>query len=143
MNILKPFFAIILTIFFLSCSTTEKLVKNDIYSTTWELEYLSGPRIAFEGLFPDKKPQIVFNKASRKVEGMSGCNGYAADYTLNDDQISFGEPGPTTMIFCGNGEKTFLNTIKKINKFKIDEEGKLILMINDTPMMRFRKVAPL
>ncbi len=28
---------------------------------TWELNYISGKRIAFEGLYPDKKPQISLN----------------------------------------------------------------------------------
>ncbi|MCX2681672.1 META domain-containing protein [Galbibacter sp. EGI 63066] len=122
-----------------SCSSTKKMTDDALFNTTWELEHLSGPRIAFSGLYPDKKPKITFNKATNKVEGNNSCNGYSADYTLNGDGISFGEPGPTTMMFCGEGEKFFLNTIKKVNKYKIDSEGKLNLMIDDVPMMRFKK----
>jgi hypothetical protein len=43
----------------------------------------------------------------------------AADYTLIDDAISFGEPGPTTMMFCGEGEKSILDMMRKINKCSI------------------------
>ena len=42
---------------------------NELYGTTWELEYISGPRIAFEGLFPEKKPQITFDQETQKVSG--------------------------------------------------------------------------
>ena len=113
--------------------------SDTLYNTTWELEYLSGPRIAFDGLFKDKKPQLTFNKETMKVEGNNGCNGYSADFTLEEDNISFGEPGPTTMMYCGEGETFFLNTIKKVNKYSIDKEGKLNLMIGDVSMMRFKK----
>ncbi|MDF0717308.1 META domain-containing protein [Muricauda sp. 334s03] len=131
---------IVLAIITSSCSTTKNLASENLYNTTWELEFISGPRIAFEGLFPNKKPQIVFNKETRKAEGNNSCNGYSADYTLNGDSISFGEPGPTTMMYCGEGEKVFLNTMKKVNKFSIDTDGKLNLMFNGIPMMRFKKM---
>lgn len=135
--------AFMLTLFFFACSSTKRtIVKEDLYNTTWELEYLSGPRIAFSGWFPDKKPQITFNKVTKKVEGTDGCNGYAAGYMVNGNKISFGEPGPTTMMFCGEGEKFFLNTIKKMDQYKIDEEGKLNLMIDNVPMMRFKRATP-
>jgi heat shock protein HslJ len=113
--------------------------KDSLFNTSWELEFLSGPRIAFEGLFPDKKPNITFNKTTNKVEGNNSCNGYSADYTLKGNDISFGEPGPTTMMYCGEGETFFLKTIKKTNKYMIDSHGKLNLMIGDVPMMRFKK----
>ena len=113
--------------------------NDQLYNATWELEYISGPRIAFAGLYPDKKPQITFNQETHKVEGTNSCNGYSADYTIKKDAISFGEPGPTTMMYCGEGENVFLNMMKKINKFKIDAEGKLNLMLDEVEMMRFHK----
>ncbi|HNQ27446.1 MAG TPA: META domain-containing protein [Aquaticitalea sp.] len=120
-----------------SCATT----KNDrLYNATWELEYISGPRIAFDGLYPDKKPQITFNKETMRAQGNNSCNGYSANYTLDRNSISFGEPGPTTMMYCGDGEVVFLNMIKKINKYSFDSEGKLNLMLDEIPMMRFRKI---
>ena len=130
----------VLAIISYSCSSTKKLAGENLYNATWELEYISGPRIAFNGLFPDKKPQIAFNKETQKVEGNNSCNGYSADFTLNGDAISFGEPGPTTMMYCGEGEKVFLSTMKKINKYSIDAEGKLDLMIDNVSMMRFKKL---
>lgn len=88
-------------------------IEEALYGPTWELEYISGPRIAFDGLFPEKKPQITFNKESGKVSGTDSCNGYSADYMLEGSSISFGEPGPTTMMFCGGSERQFLEMMKK------------------------------
>lgn len=42
-----------------SCDET-KSSAEELYGTTWELEYISGPRIAFEGLFPEKKTTDYF-----------------------------------------------------------------------------------
>jgi heat shock protein HslJ len=140
MKISKILSLIIVTSIFWSCSTSKKLTDDKIHNATWELEYISGPRIAFAGLYPEKKPTITFNKTTNKVEGNNSCNGYTADYTLSGTKISFGEPGPSTMMFCGQGENLFLNTIKKINAYKIDSDGKLNLLIDALPMMRFKKI---
>ena len=110
-----------------------------LYGPTWELEYISGPRIAFEGLFPEKKPQITFDKESGKVSGTDSCNGYFADYELAENTIVFGDPGPTTMMFCGGSERQFLEMMKKIDGYSF-EDGKLNLLVGEVPMMRFKKV---
>ncbi len=134
---------LLITIFafiIISCATKKNMDNEKLYNTAWELEYISGPRIAFNGLFPDKKPKISFNNATQKVSGNNSCNGFFTDFTVKGDAISFGEPGATTMMYCGEGENVFLNTMKKINKYSFDQDGKLNLMIDDVPMMRFKKV---
>ena len=123
-----------------SCITTKNTNSNDLYDSLWELEYISGTRIAFNGLYPERKPVISFNKATGKITGNNSCNGYTADFTIKGDNIDIGEPGPTTMMYCGDGEQQFLNMMEKINSISIDKEGKLNLMIGEIPMMRFRKV---
>ena len=123
----------------LSCATKKNFNIKTLYWTTWELEYISGPRIAFDGLYPDKKPEISFDQTTKKVNGNNSCNGYSADYTLTDNSIFFGDPEPTTMMFCGQGENVFLSMMKKINKYSFDPDGKLNLMIDDVQMMRFKK----
>ena len=131
------------TVFFSSCKASKETKSTaNIYDTTWELEYISGPRIAFDGLFPNKKPQLTFDQKETRVYGNNGCNGYSASYTLDGKKLSFGEAGPTTMMFCdGGGEQQFLQQINKITSYTIDKEGKLSLNEGDVPMMRFKKVA--
>lgn len=133
----------VLTLLLTSCMASKEAQKTaNIYDTTWELEYISGPRIAFEGLYPNKKPQITFDQKETKVYGNNGCNGYSAPYTLSGKSLTFGEPGPATMMFCeGGGEQQFLQQMKKITSYSIDKDGKLNLIQGDVPMMRFKKVA--
>ena len=135
------FLGLIILVSILACNTTKNMPPAELFGRQWELEYLSGPKIAFEGLYPDKKPVISFNKDAKKVEGNNSCNGYTATYTINGKSISFGEAGPTTMMYCGEGEKFFLSTMEKVNQFSLDTDGKLNLMIGDVPMMRFKKVS--
>lgn len=132
----------VLALSFTSCKPMKDTSKNaDLYNTSWELDYISGPRIAFEGLYPDKKPYIKFDQATGQVFGNAGCNGYSAPYTLKGKSLTFGEQGPATLMYCeGGGEQTFLQIIKKINVYSIDKDGKLNLLLNDVPMMRFKKV---
>ena len=110
--------------------------------TTWELDYISGPRIAFEGLFPEKKPQLTFDGANGMATGNSGCNGYSAPYELDGKAISFGEPGPSTMMYCGEGENVFRKMIQKVTTWMLDADGKLNLMMGDVPLLRFKPAAP-
>ncbi|MCK0161370.1 META domain-containing protein [Allomuricauda sp. F6463D] len=121
-----------------SCVST-KSNSDALYSSTWELEYISGPRIAFEGLFPEKKPRLTFDKDSGKVTGTDSCNGYSADFELAESSIVFGDPGPTTMMFCGGSERHFLTMMKKIDGYSL-KDGKLNLLVGEIPMMRFKKI---
>ncbi|MEY8849229.1 META domain-containing protein [Psychroserpens sp. XS_ASV72] len=129
-----------LTFFINSCANKEASKSDLIYNATWELEYISGPRIAFEGLFPEKKPTITFNKDTKKVEGTNSCNGYSAEFKIDEGTLYFGEPGPTTMMYCGQGENVFLDMMKKVNAYSFDADGKLNLIFDGVPIMRFKNI---
>ena len=131
--------ALLATLVF-ACSATKNNNTTSLYNTAWELEYISGTRIAFNGLYPNKKPQITFNQSTNTVSGNNGCNGYSAPFAIKDNTITFGQPGPATLMFCeGGGEQQFLTTIKKVNRYAFDANGKLLLLIDDIPFMRFHK----
>jgi heat shock protein HslJ len=122
------------------CSQKTSDGKAAFYDVYWELEYISGPRIAFEGLYPEKKPYIRFTAADNQFGGDSSCNVYSGKYTLKENTIHFGD-AIKTMRWCdGGGEQTFLNMLGKINRFAIDSDGKLLLLKDDIPMMRFKKI---
>ena len=132
-------FACILTLFLNACTTLK--TTNTLSNETWELEYITGSRIAFQGLFPENKPQITFNISKKEVNGTTGCNGFGTKYTLEDQTIKFDENFPMTMRYCeGGGEQVFLKMMKEVNHYYIDNEGKLFLNKGDIPMMRFKKI---
>lgn len=132
------FLIAILSVFTFSCSSIMSGNKSQLSANTWELEYITGPRITFQGLFPDRKPMINFTNATNTVSGNSGCNGYQTKYTLNGKMISFAEPELSTMMYCGDGETVFRKTMTQIDQYKIESDGKLVLMMGDTVMMRFK-----
>lgn len=122
-----------------ACSSSKNSKNKTIAGYTWELEYLKDSKVAFEELYPDKKPQISFNAETKTVSGNDGCNGYSAPYTLKGNSLYFGEPGPSTLMYCGEGSSAFRETIKKINSYKIKED-KLVLLTDDVEVMRFYKI---
>ena len=113
-------------------------METDKLSGTWDLNYISGPRITFEGLYPDKKPFISFNFSAKELMGNTTCNGFSAKYTMNGNKISFADP-LKTMMFCeGGGEETFLNMLKKVNRYSL-KDNTLTFLIGDVAVMRFTK----
>lgn len=122
-----------------ACSSSKNSDKKILAENTWQLEFITGPKITFEGLFPAKKPQLTFQEESKMVSGNDGCNGYSAPFTRQGKKISFGEPGPSTLMYCGEGEAIFRGTMKKIDAFKIEGE-KLVLLADGQAMMRFHKI---
>jgi heat shock protein HslJ len=105
---------------------------------TWELDYISGPKIAFEGLYPGKKPFITFNLADNKVTGNSSCNNFNAAFTIDGSNIRFNDPASTRMACPGAGEATFFKTLKTVTKYSISGNT-LNLMMGDIAVMRFQK----
>ena len=131
-------YLIIVPLILMSCGTS-KQSHSQLHGQSWQLDYISGPRIAFEGLYPDKKPTISFDKQEKRVTGMDSCNGYSADYTLNGTSIAFGEPGPTTMMYCGDGDVVFRKAMQEIDNYSFDSDGRLVLKKGDVMMLRFSK----
>ncbi len=117
--------------------TTPSAGTSDL-SGTWELNYISGPRIAFEGLYPDKKPFVSFALATNELRGNTTCNGFTSKYTMNGNNVKFAD-ALKTMIFCeGGGEETFLKMLKKVNKYAVSGST-LTFLIDDVAVMRFSK----
>ena len=106
---------------------------------TWELNYISGPRIAFSGLYPEKKPTLVFALPGSEASGNTSCNPYSCNITIAGDKISFGECRSTMMACEGGGEQVFVKTLKQINRYAISNDTTLSFMMGDIAMMRFVK----
>lgn len=118
-----------------SLKLPEEIIGN------WDLSYISGKKIAFKGLFPDKIPLMVFTEGKNdEVNGNAGCNSFLSKILLlNDHGISIAQPLAMTMMACpGEGEKTFLETLSQVNKYEVAND-KLTLLQNDIPLMIFVK----
>jgi len=137
------FYILVATSFFLSsCSTTKTVNNNDLFGSQWELEYITGSRIAFDGLYPNEKPTLTFDKETNRINGNNSCNGYSYKYTFDKEKLTFSEPGPATLRYCeGNGDKAFLQMMEKVESYSIDENQKLNLIAGGIPVMRFKKIS--
>ena len=114
-------------------------MENEKLGGNWELTYVSGPKIAFEGLYPQKKPNVMFNFANGIIQGNTGCNGFSSKFKLDGNKIKI-EDGLQTMMYCeGGGEEAFKNMMRKTNSYKI-ENGSLVFYYNQVPVMRFKKI---
>ncbi|MBG6185704.1 META domain-containing protein [Flavobacterium sp. CAN_S2] len=107
----------------------------------WELNFISGPRIAFSGLYPDNKPTITFNLKDTSVSGKNSCNSYAGKLNVDGSKINFKEPMMITKMFCpGEGENVYMNTLQKIDSYSVSEDGKTLnFIMGEVVMMRFEK----
>ena len=130
--------------FLLSCNIF-KCKKTDSVSKlegTWELNYITGPRIAFDGLYPNKKPTIKFDLKENQVSGNNSCNSYTGKLKMDGNKIDFTQPMAVTKMMCidGQGEQVYMSTLQKITSYDITDDGKTLNFISgDIAMMRFSK----
>jgi heat shock protein HslJ len=133
----------ILCLIFMACDSTKSATKSTTsLEGTWELNYIIGPRIAFDGLYPNKKPTITFDLKENKVAGNSSCNQYFGTLKVEGKNINFKDAkmGMTMMACPGEGENVYMKTLEKVDSYSISEDGKTLnFIMGDIAMMRFEK----
>lgn len=134
----------VLCLTIISCNSTKTTVKtSNTLDGAWQLNYISGPRISFDGLYPDKKPTIIFDLKENKISGNNSCNKYFGKLLVDGNKINFKDAkiGMTMMACQGLGEGTYMKTLEKIDSYSISEDGKILnFIMGDVAMMRFEKV---
>ena len=134
----------ITSLFLFSCQSTKTTATANTLEGTWQLNYITGPRIAFDGLYPDKKPTITFDLKENRVSGNNSCNQYFGTLLVDGNAINFKDAkmGMTMMACPGEGENVYMRTLEKINSYSISEDGKTLnFIMGDIAMMRYEKVA--
>ena len=128
---------------FLSCNSTQSALKTtNSLKGTWELNYITGPRIVFDGLYPSKKPTIIFDLKENKVAGNNSCNQYFGTLKVEGNKINFKDAkmGMSMMACPGEGENVYMKTLEKIDSYSISDDGKTLnFLIGDIAIMRFKK----
>lgn len=118
--------------------TLPELKTNAKLDGTWELDYISGPRIAFEGLYPNNKPTIQFDLEKSQISGNGSCNNYFGPVNIDGSNIKFGAIGATKMYCGGDGESLYFETLQKVNKFDV-HGNQLTFIMGDIAIMRFKR----
>lgn len=135
--------AIVMTSTFVACTTLKPgTIGNGGLSElagTWELSYISGPRIAFNGLYPATRPTITFDVTGKKLSGNTSCNSFSGALIADDTTINLTQPLAMTKMACpGEGEATFLEMLKKASTYYVSDST-LNFMMGDIAIMRFSK----
>ncbi len=86
---------------------------------------------------PDVETSIIFDEDGQ-VNGTAGCNGFGGDYTVNDDEITFG-PLVSTLMFCegpaGEQETAVFNVFVENASFVLDGEALTITSANGNALV--------
>lgn len=136
---------IFLGVVLISCNATKTQKGSSVSKLegTWELDYITGPRIAFDGLYPNRKPTINFNVKENQVSGNNSCNTFTGKLNVTGNKIDFTQPMAETKMMCMNsqqGEQVFMSTLPKITSYDVTDDGKTLNFISgDIAMMRFKK----
>nr|WP_315155233.1 META domain-containing protein [uncultured Flavobacterium sp.] len=132
-----------LLLFMVACNATKSTTKTpNSLQGEWVLTYITGPRIAFDGLYPDQKPVINFDLISKKVFGKNSCNNYTGMLNLDGNKMSFKESKmAVTMMACqGNGDRVYMDMLEKVDSYSISDDGKELTMTGTgVPLLRFEK----
>lgn len=134
------------TVLMLSCKSSSRSIGTSApgqLDGTWELNYITGPRIAFEGLYPKKKPFLTIETAKSHTNGNSGCNNFMGPIFIHDDSLRFGNMA-STMMACAEGqlgENVFLKTLPMVKTYRLAGDTLWLRGTLNVDVMRFvRKV---
>ncbi len=124
----------------LSPDKTSVSMEETNLTGSWELVYITGKRIAFDGLYPEKKPMILFDPENQRISGNTSCNSFTGKLNRTGNKLSFLEPTAMTKMFCpGEGEQTFIETLKTVTSFNFDTYDELSFKAGDVTVMRFKR----
>lgn len=123
-------------------STTQVINTPASLNGTWELNYITGTRVAVNELYTMKKPMLTFNISANKINGNTGCNIFNGMISkITPGKITFDENLAMTRMYCdGDGERVFTDNFQKIDGFSVTGNGKILhLMMGDIDLMRLEK----
>ena len=116
---------------------TAKPGKTSIHGS-WTLEKVYGAKEPFNMLFPNQAPDVTFDLKTNTLSGKNGCNSYNGPFSLKNGVLTISEM-ITTRMFCeGVKESLFMTTLKMANNYRVDENGKLILKLDEENLMLFK-----
>lgn len=105
-------------------------------SGTWELDSISG-NAAMESLYPNKRPVLTVDEATKRLSGNTGCNSFSGTAVIDGAAIRFPEALMMTKMACaGDGETQFLKALNGANRYAVNGNT-LTLIAGDVAVMRF------
>ena len=117
------------------CTAGQEASSVSLTDTQWTLTELNGNPI-----MPGTTISAQFNKDGQ-VGGSSGCNRYSTTYTVQGDQISFGEPGASTLMAClppiMDQEAAYQEALAATSSFEISDDELILYDAGEDPVAVF------
>jgi heat shock protein HslJ len=131
----------ILLLVLTACAATRKAPKpDDNLDGAWKLAvFMPSQKKTLAEVFGERIAELQLNKATNSVTGTTGCNKFAGTFTSDTTRLTFSQNHVTTKMACpGFDEQIFLNTLNRVNRYRL-VESQLELMQNDEIVMIFAK----
>ena len=110
---------------------------NRLYDI-WVLESLNGID-ADPKNYMKEIPRLELNTAEMRFTGSSGCNNINGKIYVLENSIKFSDIASTRMMCPGNSETDFLNALKSVNVWKV-ENMKLYLSLDGNDIIVLKKI---
>lgn len=108
---------------------------------SWELADIPGARVSLAGMYPNKKPTITFDVDDNKFVGNTSCNNFSGLLVVYANKINFNKSMAMTKMMCqGDGETTFVESLKKIDTYTLNPDNTLSLNAGGVETLRLVKV---
>ena len=108
----------------------KKTQKQTALNNKWEVISMNG----IDSL--EINPTIQFDEKEKRISGFSGCNNYFGAYSTEKNNLSFSQMGSTRKM-CPDMtiENTFVNYLKSVSYYKIENEKLNFFSKNDELMI--------
>lgn len=95
---------------------------NGVEEVYWKLVELNGAKAPLGS--GGKEAHLLLRREKSVARGFAGCNRFFGDYTLDGEQLSFGELA-ATKIACAEGmelEAEYLSALAQVAGWRVEEE---------------------
>lgn len=102
--------------------------RANLVGRTWTIEDLNG-----RGVVDGGGPQLVFNDDGA-LGGRTGCNSILGQYERDGERLTFERLGSTKALCPDalmNQERTMLDILAGVERYRIDDTGTLVLTASD------------
>jgi heat shock protein HslJ len=117
--------------------TAVESISIGLGNTYWALTQLGGVAM---GAKTPRQVHLVFDPATRRVSGSSGCNRLTGAYDQQGEQLHFGQLAGTRMA-CHEGmdtEQMFLQSLQRVRRWSIVEQQLSLLDASGQTLARFQ-----
>jgi putative lipoprotein len=115
-------------------------IDEPLENTYWKLTELGGAPVALAER--QREPHFTLHRADRRVGGSGGCNGFAGEYELQGEGLTFGRMA-STMMACPAGMETeteFLAALQQASRARIEGQQLTLLDAAGSVLARFEAV---